>query len=114
MKRIPNPARRLLAPLALAPLLLTLLAALSAAARAQATDEVWQLVYFDEAKVGFVHQVTEPADTEGKKLVRRNTDSSLTINRLGTSITVVTSGWTLEDDKGGVLEMYSEQNLSAA
>jgi len=64
MNRTPTFARRILAPLALAPLLLTLLASLSAAARAQATEEVWQLVYFDDAKIGFVHAVTEPAEAK--------------------------------------------------
>jgi hypothetical protein len=111
MNRTPTLARRLLAPLALAPLLLTLAAAV---ARAQTSREEWHLMYFDDAKVGFVHGIREPDDRGGRKLTRDSADSSMTINRLGTSITVIASGWSLEDERGGIVEMYLEQNLSSS
>lgn len=111
MNRRTSFARRLLAPLALAPLLLTLVAAL---ARGQGLEEVWHLMYFDEAKIGFIHTTREPVEIEGRKLVRDSVDSSMTINRLGTSITVLVSGWSLEGEKGDLLELHTEQNLSAA
>lgn len=102
--------RRLAATLALVPLLLA-----AAFARARTDDdEVWQLMYFDDAKVGFVHLVKEHDEVDGKKVVRRSTDSSLTINRLNTTISVVTSAWALEDEKGEVLELFMESNMSQA
>src|SRR5262249_47045783 len=111
MKRIPNLSRTLLAPLVLAPLLLTLVAAV---ARAQASREEWHLMYFDDAKVGFVHGIREPEERGGRKLIRESADSSITINRVGPAITVIASGWSLEDEKGGIVEMYLEQNLSSS
>jgi hypothetical protein len=94
--------------LALLPLLATL-----AFARARASgDDEWQLMYFDDAKVGFVHLTKEHDEAGGKKVLRRTTDSSMTINRLNTTISVVTSNWSLEDEKGEVLELYTESNLS--
>jgi hypothetical protein len=103
--------RNLLAPLALAPLLLTFAAAV---ARAQASEEVWHLMYFDEAKVGFVHGITEPVEKDGRKLIKNTVDSSVTINRLGRNVTVLSSGWSLEGEKGDLVELHSEQNLAAA
>ena len=80
--------------LALLPLLATL-----AFARARAGgDDEWQLMYFDDAKVGFVHLAKEHEEDGGRKMLRRTTDSSMTINRLNTTISVVTSNWSLEDE----------------
>ena len=108
MRRIGNRALRFASSLSLA------LALLSAAARAQSSDDVWQLVYLDEAKVGFIHQSKEPDDSGGKQQTRTLTDSSITINRLGATISVVISAWTLEDASGGIAEMYFESNFSQA
>jgi hypothetical protein len=95
-------------PLALLPLLATL-----AFARARAGgDDEWQLVYFGDAKVGFVHMAKENEEAGGRKMLRRTTDSSVTINRFNTTISIVTSNWSLEDEKGEVLELYAESNLS--
>jgi hypothetical protein len=102
--------RRLAATLSLVPLLLA-----AAFARARTgDDDVWQLMYFDEAKVGFVHVDKEHDEVDGKKVVRRTTDSSLTLNRLNTTISVITSSWALEDENGEVLELWSESNMSQA
>jgi hypothetical protein len=97
-----------------APLLVVLLAALPALARAQSNDEYWHLLYMDDAKIGFIHGTKEPADAGGKKYVRRNVDSSLTINRLGVSITMLVTAWSLEDANAEVVELNLEQNLSAS
>src|SRR6185295_17728797 len=101
---------RVVLSLAIAPLLLSLFAA----ARAQTGKDVWQLMYFDTAKVGFIHVVEEPEVVGGKTQLRRTTDSSLTINRLDTTISMVTANWALEDEKGELLELYSESNMSQA
>src|SRR5262249_57951519 len=77
-------------------------------------DEEWQLIYLDDAKVGFVHVTREHDEVDGKKVVRRTTASSMSINRLQTTISVVTSNWSLEDEKGELLELYSESNLAQA
>ena len=102
--------RRLAVRLAVVPLLLA-----AAFARARTgDDEVWQLMYFDDAKVGFIHFDKVHDEVGGKKVLRRTTDSSMTINRLDTNISVVTSNWSLEDENGEVLELFSESNMSQA
>jgi len=102
--------RRLAVRLAVVPLLLA-----AAFARARTgDDEVWQLMYFDDAKVGFIHFDKVHDEVGGQKVLRRTTDSSMTINRLDTNISVVTSNWSLEDENGEVLELFSESNMSQA
>ncbi|HET6164108.1 MAG TPA: transglutaminase-like domain-containing protein [Planctomycetota bacterium] len=102
--------RRLAATLALVPLLLA-----AAFARARTgDDDVWQLMYFDDAKVGFVHMDKEHDEVDGKKVVRRTTDSSMTLNRLNQTISVIQSSWALEDENGEVLELFYESNMSQA
>jgi len=102
--------RRLAVRLAVVPLLLA-----AAFARARTgDDEVWQLMYFDDAKVGFIHFDKVHDEVGGKKVLRRTTDSSMTINRLDTNISVVTSNWSLEDENGEVFELFSESNMSQA
>ncbi len=111
---LPRPAARLPRPLAatlvLAPLLL---AAAFARARTSADDD-WHLVYMDEAKVGFEHVTKENDEIEGRKVVRRTIDASMTINRLDSKSSIISSNWSLEDENGELLELYSESNLSQA
>src|SRR5262249_37129344 len=77
-------------------------------------DDEWQLMYFDEAKVGCVDLTKEQEEGDGKKVVRRTTDSSMSITRLQTTISVVTSNWSLEDEKGERRELDAEANLAQA
>src|SRR5262245_55659988 len=103
--------RRLAATLAVVPLLL--LTAAFARARTSGDDE-WQLMYMGDAKVGFAHVTKEHDEVDGRKVVRRTTDMSMTINRLDTKISVITSNWELEDEHGEVLELHAESNTSQA
>lgn len=76
--------------------------------------EEWQLMYMEDAKIGFVHVLLEPIEQDGKRVWRSLNDSSITINRLGTSISVLQKVITFEDDAGQMLSMESESNTSVA
>jgi len=107
MHRSPiGPIRRILAALALLPLL-------AARGAAQAEDE-WQLMHIDDAKVGFVHVVVEKVEQDGRVLWKTSTDTSLTMNRLGTNVTILATGITLEDEGGRIVEVSSETNMSTS
>lgn len=78
------------------------------------SDDEWQLMYMDTAKVGFVHILQEPIERDGRPLAQTTSDSSLTINRLGTTISLIQSQVAVEDLTGQIVEISSEANTSAA
>jgi len=101
----------------LLPLLLSLLAVAPLARPAAAQAEVgareeWQLMYMGEAKIGFVHVLLEPAEQDGRRVWRSTNDSSMTLNRLGTNISVLQLVTMVEDDAGQILTLESESNMS--
>jgi hypothetical protein len=107
-------ARSLVAGFArLLPLLAVALLARPAAAQdpVGARDE-WQLMYMGEAKIGFLHVVLEPVEQDGKRVWRSTNDSSMTLNRLGTNISVLSLVTIVEDEAGQILTLDSESNMS--
>lgn len=93
--------------------LLMLAAAPARATQAHPRDE-WQLLWMDDAKIGFVHVISEPIEMDGRSLWKTFTDSSMTMNRLGTNISVLTTMTLIEDADGNVVTIESESNMSAA
>lgn len=86
----------------------------AAAQEAKVTFEEWQLMYMDEAKVGFVHALQEEVTRDGRTLQLSTTDSSMTINRLGTNISVLQLQKMWEDGEGRIVAIEAESNTSAA
>lgn len=71
-------------------------------------------MYLDDAKVGFVHIVTEQVERDGRPLWKTFNDSSMTLNRLGTNVTVLQTSTTWEDAAGNIVRIESESNMAAA
>ncbi len=88
-------------------------AAPAAAAQPEAIEE-WQLMYMGDAKVGFVHIVTEQIERDGRLLWKTFNDSAIAMNRLGTNVTVLQSSSTFEDEAGNVVRIEAESNMAAA
>lgn len=81
---------------------------------AKVTFEEWQLMYMDEAKVGFVHVLQEEVVRDGRPLLCTTSDSSMTINRLGTNISVLQLQKMWEDADGKIVAIEGESNTSIA
>lgn len=104
-----------LLPRALVVLLALPLVAVAARARPQATTtrDEWHLVMLDDAKCGFAHEVREELLRDGRKLERTTTDSSVTLNRFDTKLTIEQKQVFVEDEAGRIVSIESESNMAA-
>jgi len=110
-----NKVNRYCVPLfALAAAAWLLLVCLRPGAAAAPSSDEWFAVRIAGQRAGYMHQRTEKIVRDGVPLIQTQSESLMTISRLGAGMTLGTSATYLETEDGDLLEVVSELKLSAA
>lgn len=76
-----------------------------------AVNESWEMLYFQDAKIGYGHTLTRPIERDGKQLVEVGILNQLEVSRFGQASKQVFKCRSVETPEGQVLDFATETSL---
>lgn len=95
------------------PLLLVLFVVPTVVAAESGDQDTWYAVYVGEAKVGWTHETVRRVEEDGVTFRIQETESQVSLARMGQTISIVQSQTTKERPDGTVVEFRSSMSMGA-